>query len=149
MRKSPTGRVATNGNKEARSAPSTKTIFSALMKRQVTERLEKSEHKKTAPRGGFEPKWGVLLAELRVAVAELVHATGGVDQLHLARVERVGEHGNFHLDQGVLRAVHLNGFFGVGAGFVEDDIARAHIFEGAHAVALGVNSFFHRVFYLN
>jgi hypothetical protein len=149
MRKSPTGRVATNGNKEARSAPSTNTILSTPMGPQVTESPEKLGHKKTAPWGGFEPDWGVLLAELGVAVAELVHAARRIDQLHLAGVERVGEHGDFHLDQGVLRAFHFNGFFGVGAGFVEDNIAGAHIFEGAHAVALGVNSFFHRVFYLN
>jgi hypothetical protein len=31
MRKSPTGRVAANGNNEARSGPSTKTSFQVLM----------------------------------------------------------------------------------------------------------------------
>src|SRR5262245_41551377 len=42
---------------------------------------------------------------LRVALAELVHATAGVDDLVLARVERVRRRGDIQLDQRIFVAV--------------------------------------------
>ena len=52
-----------------------------------------------------------LIVALCVTAHKLIDATGGVHQLHLARVERVRRVGNFHLIHGIGFAVHFDGLF--------------------------------------
>ena len=79
-----------------------------------------------------------------VFVAEFIHTTGGVNQLHLTGEEGMGGIGDFQLDQRVLFSVfphdsvfRLNSRFGQKCGFIR------HIFKNNRSVILWMNVFFH------
>lgn len=55
------------------------------------------------------PAGELLLCAVAVTAAELVHATGGVDQFLLAREEGVGRRGDLELYKGIFLAVDFNG----------------------------------------
>ena len=75
-----------------------------------------------AERGHFSTcKAQKLFLAALVSLIEHIHTTGGIHQLHLARVERVRSVGDFQLHQRVLNAFHGNGFLGGGAGTGDED----------------------------
>ena len=57
----------------------------------------------------------LLLARLSVAAHKLVYAAGGVDELRLAGVERVGSAGDFEFYHGVSLALKFHGLSGFAA----------------------------------
>ena len=85
---------------------------------------------------------------LSVAAHELIHATGGVDELGLTSVERMRRARDFQLYYGIGFAFELNGVVGLTSGTGEEHIAIAHVLEDNGAVVLGVDSFFHFAFAL-
>ena len=59
-----------------------------------------------------------LFKMLLVFIAEFIHTTGRIDQLHLSGIERMRGMGNLQLDQRVFLTVFsFDGFFGFGCRF--------------------------------
>ena len=84
----------------------------------------------------------LFLAAL-VSLIEHIHTTGGVHQLHLARVERVGSVGDFQLDQRVLNTFYRDVLLGGSAAAGYEDGVIGHILESYKTVGFGMNSFLH------
>ena len=88
----------------------------------------------------------LLLLERSVAALETVDASGGVDELALARVEGVRRVGDFQLDQRISLAFELNGFLGGYGGAAQEAIGIGHVLEDNGAIIVRMNTFFHIVF---
>jgi len=84
-----------------------------------------------------------LFLAVLVSLVEHIDATGGVNELHLARVERVGSVGNLQLHQRVLDAFDLDGLLGGGAATGDEDGVIRHILESYKTVGFGMDSFLH------
>ena len=91
----------------------------------------------------FQPWAECLFLPVLVSLIEPVDAAGGIHELHLARIERMGSVGNLKLHQRVLNAFDLEGLFGIGAGTGDEHRVIRHILESYKTVGFGMNSFFH------
>ena len=87
-------------------------------------------------------KKGLFLL-LTVSRVEFVHAAGGVDEFHLARVERVGSVGDLDFHQRERHAVNVDRFLRTYAGTGDEDVFVGHILECYKTVGFGMDSFFH------
>lgn len=87
-----------------------------------------------------------LVVAFCVAAHKLIDATGGVNQLHLARVERVRRVGNFHLIHGIGFAVHFDGLFCRNGGPTQKHVVVGHVLERHQTIILRMNTLFHLSF---
>ena len=85
----------------------------------------------------------LLLRAVAVTAAELVHATGGIDQLLLAGEEGVGRRGDFKLHQGIFLAIYFDGLTRCYGRAGDKDFVVRHIFENHLAVVGRMDVFFH------
>ncbi len=103
-------------------------------------------------RKAVEPSTAFLLLSLSVrklflavlvSLVEFVDASGGVNELDFACVERVGCVGDLDLDNRIFDSVNNEGLFSLcaRAGY-EHGVVR-HILESYKAVGFGMKSFFH------
>ena len=84
-----------------------------------------------------------LFLDLAVAVHEAIHATGGIDQLALASVERVRGVGDFDFYQWVSLTFKFHCLIRLACGLCKEHIAVGHIFEYDGAIVFWMNTFFH------
>lgn len=86
---------------------------------------------------------GLFFARLPVAIHELVHATGCIDELRLTSVERVRGAGDFELYYGISFTFKLDSVSRLASRTGKEHVAIAHVFENDRAIILGMNTFFH------
>ena len=89
--------------------------------------------------------WGkyILFANLAVAAHELVYATCRVNELALARVERVRGAGDFDFYHRVSFAFKLYCLCSLACRLCKEHIAVGHILEYDGAIVFWVNTLFH------
>ena len=85
----------------------------------------------------------VLLLQLTVTVHEAVYATGCINQLTLARIERMRGAGDFNLDHRISFSFKLYSLVALACGLRQEHITVGHIFEYDGAIVVGMNTFFH------
>ena len=86
-----------------------------------------------------------LLAALAVTAHELVHATGGVHKLRLARVEGVRRRRDFELHEGLSFALEFDRFRRLAGRTRQEHVTVGHIFEDNGTVVFGMDTLFHCV----
>ena len=84
-----------------------------------------------------------LLLQFAVAAHEAVHTTSRVDELALARVERMRRAGDFYLYHWVSLALKLYSVVGLTCRLCEEHIAVGHVLEQDGALVFWMNTFFH------
>ena len=89
--------------------------------------------------------WAGLLLAVLVALVEFVHAAGGVDELHLSGIERMGGVGDLDLHEGIGHALDVDGLPGVDTGAGDEHMLIGHILESYKTVGFGMYTFFHCV----
>ena len=84
----------------------------------------------------------LLLLNLAVTAHEAVNATGGVNKLVLACVERVRGVGNLDLHHWISLTFKFHGLICLACGLCKEHIAVGHILEYDGAIVFGMDTFF-------
>lgn len=114
---------------KAKNSPNTVTVLG-----------EFSYEQKTSANLRLRSRYGVVFGA--VALAELVHAAGRIEQYVLARIERVRLRANFNLDERIGLAFELDGVFGLNRGAGQKFIVARQVVE-YHRAVFRVNALFH------
>lgn len=85
----------------------------------------------------------LFLLAVAVALAELVDAACGVDELLLAGEEGVRRAGDLELHQGIGLAINLDGLFAVDRAAGDEHLFVRHVLERNFAIVAGMQIFFH------